>query len=151
MKSYNRQNPVIAAVGAWWVSNIAVVAKAVHYVCAAHKDERNGFAYTAAMEWHKAAELFAANTRAAEYCWRQWERIIHLPRQLAGPISDSRPVLLIEPISAMQSGVEPPNDDTFLPTASVTGEPAREASFIFFAPPATIPALNPLAPTTHVR
>jgi hypothetical protein len=151
MKCRNRQNPVIAAVGAWWVSNVAVVAKAVHYACAAHKDERNGFPYTAAMEWHKAAELFAANTRAAEYCWQQWERIIHLPRQLAGPISDSRPVLLIEPISAMQPRMEPSNHDTFLPTASVIGGPAREASFIFFAPPATIPPLNLLAPATRGR
>lgn len=151
MQSSNRQNPVIAAIGAWWISNIAVPARAFHYGCAAQKDERNGFPYTAAMEWHKAAELFAANTRAAEYCWRQWERIIHLPRQLAGPISDSRPVLLIDPSSAMQSEMQPSNHDTFLSTESATGGPTRETSFIFVMPPATIPPLNLLASTTRAR
>jgi hypothetical protein len=43
----------------------------------------------------------------------------------------------------------PSNDDTFLPTTSVTGGPAREASFIFSTPPATIPRLNLLTPTTR--
>ena len=123
MKSHNRQNPIIAAVGAWRVWNIAVVAKAVHYVCAAHKDERSGFPNTAAMEWHKAAELFAANTLAAEYCWRHWERIINLPRQFSGPISDSRPVLLEELISATQSRMAPSNNGTFLSTSGLTGGP----------------------------
>jgi len=124
MKSHNRQNPIIAAVGAWRVWNIAVVAKAVHYVCAAHKDERSGFPNTAAMEWHKAAELFAANTLAAEYCWRHWERIINLPRQFSGPISDSRPVLLEELISATQSRMAPSNNGTFLSTSGPRNYPS---------------------------
>lgn len=76
---------VIAAAGTQWFSNFPVVAKAVHYVCAAQKDERNGFPHTAAMEWRHAAELFASNTLAAEYCWQQWERTLNLPRWLAGP------------------------------------------------------------------
>jgi len=61
MKSCNRHNPA-AAVGAWWLSNIVFPARAFHYGCAAERDERKGFPYTAAMKWRKAAELFAPNT-----------------------------------------------------------------------------------------
>jgi hypothetical protein len=46
------------------------------------------------MEWHKAAELFSPNTRAAEYSWRQWERIMHLPRRLAKPVGVSQNVVV---------------------------------------------------------
>jgi hypothetical protein len=53
-------------------------AKSVHYVCAAQRDERNGFPYTAAMEWRHAAELMGTNTLLGEYCLWQWERIMHL-------------------------------------------------------------------------
>jgi hypothetical protein len=87
MKACNRPTPAIAALGAWWWLHIAGPVRAFHYGRAAERDERNGFPYTAAMEWRNAAELFGPNTRAAEYCWRQWERIMHLSRQLAGPIS----------------------------------------------------------------
>jgi hypothetical protein len=66
-----------------WSPNLT---KAFHCTRAAKREERNGFKYTAAMEWRKAAELFAPNKRAVEYCWREWERIMGLPRQLAGPI-----------------------------------------------------------------
>lgn len=78
-------NHKLVIVGAWWLSNAVALAKAFHYGRAAQRDERNGFPNTAAFEWRKAAELFASKTRAAEYCWRQWERIMHLPRRLAGP------------------------------------------------------------------
>jgi hypothetical protein len=37
------------------------------------------------MKWRNAAELFAPDTRAVEYCWHEWERIMHLPQRLAGP------------------------------------------------------------------
>src|SRR5262249_7122417 len=67
----------------------AILAKAFHFIRAARRDERNGFPYTAAMEWRNAAELLALNTRAVEYCWREWERIMQLPRRLAGPVSVS--------------------------------------------------------------
>ncbi len=90
MKSRSKQNVAIAAVGAWWTTNIFVVAKALHASRAAQRDERNGFPYTAAMEWRNAAELFASGTRAADYFWQQWERIMHLPRRLAAPMSDSQ-------------------------------------------------------------
>jgi hypothetical protein len=90
MKSWNRHNAAIAAVGAWWLSHIAGPCRAFPYACAAERDERHGLPYTAAMEWRKAAEL-TTNTRAAEYSWRQWERIMQLPRRLAGPIGESQP------------------------------------------------------------
>ena len=64
----------------------ANLTKAFHRTRAAKREERNGFRYTAAMEWRSAAELFAPSTRAVEFCWREWERIMGLPRQLAGPI-----------------------------------------------------------------
>jgi hypothetical protein len=79
----------IAAVSARCLAHIAALRKAVHYVSAAHRDEQNDFPYTAALEWRKAADLFGFGTPAAEYCWRQWERIVQLPRRLAGPINSS--------------------------------------------------------------
>jgi hypothetical protein len=124
MKSCNNPSLVIAAVAAQWFSMVAAIAKAVHYVRAAQKDARHGFPYTAAMEWQLAAGLFVSNTFAADYCWRQWERIVRIPRRLAGPIGDSRPVLLEEPIRVTQSGMEPSSDDLFLATsACVVGRP----------------------------
>jgi hypothetical protein len=51
----------------------------------AQREERNGFKYTAAMKWRSAVELFAPDTRAVEFCWCEWERIMQLPRRLAGP------------------------------------------------------------------
>jgi hypothetical protein len=37
------------------------------------------------MKWRSAAELFATDARAVEHCWLEWERIMQLPRRLAGP------------------------------------------------------------------
>jgi hypothetical protein len=74
---------------AWWLSKLFVVASAFRYARAAQRDERNGFPYSAAMKWRYAGDLSAPNTPAAEYCWGQWERIMHLPRRLAEPVSDS--------------------------------------------------------------
>ena len=87
-------NLAIRIVGAWWLTNIIDPAKAFHYSRNAQRDERDGFPYTAALEWRRAAELFASKTLAAEYCWRQWERIMHLPRRLAGPIGVSQAAAL---------------------------------------------------------
>lgn len=103
MKRSNRGNPAIAAVVAWWLSHVVGPARAFQYGYAAEQDERKGFPHTAAMEWRKAAELFAANTRAAEYSWRQWERIMRLPRRLAGPIGMSQSALCLPPASASPS------------------------------------------------
>jgi hypothetical protein len=62
---------------------------AVRYCLAAERDEKNGFPLTAAMEWRKAAELLTLVPLAADRCWRKWERIMRLPRRLAGPIDRS--------------------------------------------------------------
>jgi hypothetical protein len=67
-------------------ANRTILAKALRCSRAAQKEERNGFKYTAAMKWRSAAELFAPYARAIEYCWREWERIMQLPRRLAGPV-----------------------------------------------------------------
>jgi hypothetical protein len=61
-------------------------AVAMRYCLAAQRDESNGFPLTAAMEWRKAAELLAPMALIADRCWREWERIMRLPRHLAGPI-----------------------------------------------------------------
>jgi len=39
------------------------------------------------MEWREAADLFAPITPLAERSWREWERIMRLPRRLAEPIA----------------------------------------------------------------
>ncbi len=62
-------------------------ARTFHYIRAARCDEENGFPYTAASEWRKAAELLNWNTLAADYAWRQWERIMQLPRRMAAASS----------------------------------------------------------------
>ncbi len=76
----------IAAAEAWCVAIQTVLARALHYERAARRDESNSFEYTAALQWRNAAELFGPDALAGEYCWRQWERIMQLPRRLAGPI-----------------------------------------------------------------
>jgi len=90
MKNLKHQRLVLAEIAGWWVRAAVVLAKALHYGRAAQRDERNGFPYTAAMEWRYASELFESGSLAADYCWGQWERIMHLPRQLAVPVSSSR-------------------------------------------------------------
>jgi hypothetical protein len=65
-----------------WTPNLA---KAFRCSRDAQREERNRFQYTAAMKWRRAAELFATDARAVEYCWNEWERIMRLPRRLAGP------------------------------------------------------------------
>ena len=61
-------------------------ALAILYCLAAQQDEKNGWPFTAALQWRKAAELFGPIASRADRCWIQWERIMHLPRHLAGPI-----------------------------------------------------------------
>jgi hypothetical protein len=67
---------------------IATLVSAMRYCEAAKRDEWNGFVLTAAWEWRQAAELSASILFLADHCWREWERIMHLPRQLSGPIDD---------------------------------------------------------------
>jgi len=61
----------------------------------ARRDERNGFPFSAAMEWREAAGLCASISLLADFCWREWERIMGLPRQMAIPIRVA-PVPLVE-------------------------------------------------------
>ncbi len=53
---------------------------------AAQRDENNGFPFTAAMEWRKAAELSSWITLLANRYWQEWEGIMKVPRRLAEPI-----------------------------------------------------------------
>jgi hypothetical protein len=123
MKTRKDHKFVIRVVGAWWLSNVVAPAKALHYGRAAQRDERSGFPYTAAVEWRNAAELVAFNPRAAEYCWRQWERIMHLPRQLAGPVSVSRIVVFPgKSASATPPAMERTMEQVSLPTTGMRGE-----------------------------
>jgi hypothetical protein len=69
-----------------WFWNIAGFVVALRFCKAAQLDETKGFPLTAAMEWRKAAELCLPMSRLAEGCWSEWERIMRLPRRLAGPI-----------------------------------------------------------------
>jgi hypothetical protein len=89
MKSSKTRNSAIAGLCAWCLGSI-VLPRAFQYLCAAHRDERNGFPYTAAIEWRDAAELLFPISLAAEYCWRQWERIMQLPRGMAIPFTASQ-------------------------------------------------------------
>ena len=100
MKNRKHEKLIFAKRGGWWMRVAFVLAKALHYGRAAQRDERNGFPYTAAMEWRLAAELLASGSFPAEYCWRQWERLMHLPQRLAVPVSSSRHVMVpANPIS----------------------------------------------------
>jgi hypothetical protein len=65
-----------------WTANLA---KAFDCSREAQREERDGLPYTAAMKWRNAAELFAPDMQAVEHCWREWERIMQIPRRLAGP------------------------------------------------------------------
>lgn len=119
MKYRNNRNLSVAAIAALWASKVAVVTKALHYGRAAHRDERDGFTYAAAMEWRHAAELFHSNTLAADYFWRQWERVMRLPRRLAEPITDFRPgVLQLEPMFATPPTMEAGVNQILLPATA---------------------------------
>jgi len=70
---------------------------------AARQDEKNGFPFTAAVEWHEAAELLAPITPMSDRCWREWERIMRLPRRLAGPIGTVNAVSSTSPTPETQT------------------------------------------------
>jgi hypothetical protein len=50
----------------------------------ATREEKQGHPLTAAMQWRRAAGLFI-DEFLSECCWREWERIMKLPRALAQP------------------------------------------------------------------
>lgn len=70
----------------WLIMGAFRSAVAMRYCLAAQRDEKDGFPFTAALEWRKAAELLGPITPMSGRCWLEWERIMHLPRHLAGPI-----------------------------------------------------------------
>src|SRR6266496_2698725 len=82
-------NAMTGIIGRQIVEGAAGLTHAIKYCRAAQKEEKNGFAYTAAVEWQKAAEFLSPFPSLADRCWQQWERIMRLPRRLAGPISDA--------------------------------------------------------------
>src|SRR6266496_1541391 len=59
---------------------------AVEYQRAARRDEARGFPLTAAYELRHAAELFVVEPSMADRCWKNWERLMGLPRELSRPI-----------------------------------------------------------------
>ena len=113
MRSRNNHKLAIAAVGAHCLASVAIFGKALHYACAARREERAGFSYAAAFEWRKTAELLSG-TPAADYAWRQWERIMQLPRRLAAPIGDSRTVAARNEASPSARSLNVPKEDQFL-------------------------------------
>ncbi len=78
----------------WSLSSITGPLLAMRLRRRARKDEKDGFLFTAAMEWRMAAELCAPNRILAGWCWREWERIMHLPRQMAAPARKASIVVL---------------------------------------------------------
>jgi hypothetical protein len=74
---------------------------ALRYRRAAQRDENNGFSFTAAMEWRRAAELSSWIAPLANRYWRQWERIMQLSRRLAAPIGVAEAV----PIAVLQQSL----------------------------------------------
>ena len=77
----------------------------VRYYWAARRDENGGFPFTAATEWRKAAELSSCFTLLAERYWREWERIMQVPRRLAEPIGIAPATMVVvrKQSSAMRS------------------------------------------------
>ncbi len=74
------------------------------YCRAAEEDERNGFPFTAAMEWQRAAVCFGSRSPVSDRCWREWERIMQIPRALASAVVDTEEARLP---SRNESGNQP--------------------------------------------
>jgi hypothetical protein len=89
------------------------------YCLAAQQDEKNGFPLTAAMEWRKAAELFAPVSLLSDRCWHQWERLMRLPRCFANPITDGNEIVLqFSPASKQFAIPSQPINTLSLPAAA---------------------------------
>jgi hypothetical protein len=87
MKTHTNRIPAVVSICVASFVRVVAPLYAFQYCRAAQRDERNGFPFAAAMEWHKAAELFApVAPPLADRCWQEWERIVRLPRRLAGPL-----------------------------------------------------------------
>lgn len=77
------------------VAGFEVIGRVLVKCQQARRDERNGFPFSAAMEWRDAAGLCASISLLSDFCWREWERIMRLPRQMATPIGGA-PMSLVE-------------------------------------------------------
>ncbi len=87
MKTHMSRIPAVVSIYLAPLVKIAALLYAIQYCRAAQRDEKNSFPFTAAMEWHKAALLFAPMAPSlADRCWQEWERIVKIPRSLAGPL-----------------------------------------------------------------
>jgi len=87
------------------------------YWRAAEKDEKNGFPFTAALEWQEAAECFGWISLVSNRCWEEWERIMHLPRQLSTPIGESEVVLQLA-VAALDAGAMANAAESLVPFAA---------------------------------
>lgn len=89
--------------------NLVVVASGMavglRYCRLAQRDEQNGFPYTAAFEWRKAAELLRPFGGLASRCWLEWERIMEMPRRLAIPLAADEPP--ISPVRQPETLIQP--------------------------------------------
>ena len=104
------------------ISKLAGPILALRYSRAAQRDENNGFTFTAAMEWREAAEWSSCITLLANRYWREWERVMHLPRRLAEPIG----VAPVAPIAVLRQSSPSPVELTVQRMAGsrVTLQPA---------------------------
>lgn len=86
MKTASKLGHRILAATVWrrLFTVVSSPANAIAYCRAAQRDEENGYPFTAATEWGKAAQTLVPIPVAAELCWQQWERIMRLPRNLYG-------------------------------------------------------------------
>jgi hypothetical protein len=80
-----------------------ILTAAARYCRAAQRDEHRGYAYAAAFQWRKAAELLTPMPAIADQCWNQWERLMQLPRRLAAPIGTADSPAAELPASAAAS------------------------------------------------
>lgn len=68
------------------VIKLSQFATAIDYQRAAKKDEARGYRLTAAYEVRRAAELYGWEPSMAEGCWRKWESLTGVPRELSSLI-----------------------------------------------------------------
>jgi len=74
----------------WWQSYTTPILEVIHLRQCQLEDARIAKALAgidqANAQFHR---IVCSQHASVEYCWRQWERIMHLPRRLAGLLSDS--------------------------------------------------------------
>jgi len=93
--------------------------QAIQYCRAALRDERSGFSMTAAVQWRKAARLAGPIGPLAEHCWREWERIMNVPRSFAEAVEVMPRDCTPPQISPLWASVQPqrPNGELYITAA----------------------------------